>query len=100
MIKNLTPHEIHIGRKIPASGQVARVSVSYEDAGSFDGVPLVVGHYGQATDLPGVEAGTLLIVSAMVRTACPGRRDLASPAQMVRDDAGRIIGCGSLEVSA
>jgi len=115
---NLTPHPIVVaGVTIPPSGQVARVEVDYVTLGAgicslcgrevtgHDGcnvpiIPLVRGEYGQPTDLPEHVEGTLYIVSAMVRVACPDRNDLASPAQMVRDDQGRIIGCEALEVSA
>jgi hypothetical protein len=100
MITNLTPHSINLpGMTIPASGQVARVSVSLAEAGEIDGVALVRGSYGQVTDLPDAVPGTVYVVSALVRAACPERRDLASPAKLVRDDAGRITGCEALEVN-
>ena len=99
-ITNLTPHEITVGsRVLPASGQVARVAVQLSPAGEFDGIPLVEGTYGQATDLPEQQAGTLLIVSSMVRTVCLDRGDLASPADLVRDNDGKITGARALEVN-
>jgi hypothetical protein len=100
MIINCTPHAINLpGREIKPSGQVARVSVDLVDAGQFDSVPLVHGEYGQVTDLPAPSEGVLYIVSNLVRAACPDRLDLASPARLVRDNHGRIIGCEALEVS-
>jgi len=99
-IMNLTPHEITVGsRVIPASGQVARVKVSLAPAGKFDEVPLVRGSYGQIVDLPDQQDDILLIVSALVRTACPDRHDLASPADLVRDQNGKIIGANAMEVN-
>ena len=98
---NLTPHEVNIGDlDIPSSGSVARVAVEHHDAGHHAGVPLLVGTYGEVSNLPEPNEGVLYIVSAAVRTALPGRRDLASPAHLVRDDEGRIVGCLALEINA
>lgn len=94
MIINLTPHEVSL-----PTGPVGRVSVELADAGHHDGVPLVRGTYGRVADLPEPSDGLMYVVSAMVRAACPHRDDLASPALLVRDEAGRIIGCEALEVS-
>lgn len=98
---NLTPHAITLpGGEIPPSGQVARVAVEYTETGEeVLGAAIVRAEYGQVTDLPAPQPGTIYIVSALVRAACPDRRDLASPARLVRDDAGRIIGASALEVS-
>ncbi len=99
-IINLTPHVINIGeRTFPASGQLARVAVINSPCGDFDGLPLVSGTYGSVTGLPPQEDGTLLLVSAMVRAALPGRKDLASPSGLVRDAAGVIVGASALEVN-
>ena len=115
---NLTPHPIVVaGVTIPPSGQVARVEVEYQTLGAgicslcgqevtdYHGcnapiIPLVRGMYGDPMDLPEPVEGTIYIVSSMVRVACHNRADLASPASMVRDDQGRIIGCEALEGSA
>jgi hypothetical protein len=100
MIVNCTPHEVIIcGVTFPPSGVVPRVSVATHVVGNHDGVPLVKGTYGEAEGLPPTEDGTIYIVSAMVRLACPSRKDLASPADLKRDESGRIVGCGALEVS-
>ena len=40
--------------------------------------------------------GKYYIVSQMVKSALPGRRDLLVPAEVVRDSSGNIIGCRSL----
>ena len=51
---------------------------------------------GDVTDLPDPVPGKLLIVGALIRTACPDRDDLigpdTSPTGAVRDAAGMIIG--------
>ena len=99
-IINTTPHPINLpDRTISPSGDLVRVAVQLEDCGSFDGIPLVKGSYGTVTGLPPQKEGVLYIVSALVRAALPDRSDLASPARMVRDDKGMIVGCEALEIS-
>ena len=64
-----------------------------------DPLPLVVGTYGAVTGLPELHPGVLLIVSALVRTALPDRKDLASPVDVIRDEKGVILGCRALEIN-
>ena len=98
---NLTPHEVNIGDlDIEPSGVVARVNVNHREVGQHAGVPLLVGTYGEVTGLLEESEGLVYIVSAAVRTALPKRKDLASPAHLVRDDEGRIVGCLALEINA
>ena len=68
-------------------------------AGRCNPVPLITQTFGEVVGLPAPEEGKFYIVSALVRAACPDRYDLGSPAELVRDDAGRIIGCRALEVN-
>ena len=99
--RNLTPHEVNIGElDIPTSGTVARVVVEHREIGNHAGVPLLVGTYGEVSNLPDPEEGVIYVVSAAVRTALPERKDLGSPAHLVRDEEGRIIGCLALEINA
>jgi hypothetical protein len=42
------------------------------------------------------EIGTYFIVSQLVKSALPERKDLLVPAEVIRDDKGQIIGCKSL----
>ena len=99
-IINLTPHSINIiDKQIPPSGKVARVSVTSKEAGTFAGIPLKIPTFGDVVDLPDPEPNTMFIVSALVRSACPKRKDLASPSDMVRDEDGRIIGCRALDIN-
>ena len=102
-IINLTPHAVTVvGKTYPASGLVARVKVTYEPRGQWDGCQLVAGTYGEIEGLPTPLASeTIYIVSTMVRQAAAGKiSGLASPAKMVRDAGGNIIGCEGLEVDA
>ncbi|MFA5566879.1 MAG: hypothetical protein WC184_11500 [Acidimicrobiia bacterium] len=99
---NLTPHEVNIVTEagiisIPASGVVARAAATPTPVGTIevDGaeIDLVSTAYGAVENLPEPEADTIFIVSALTISAAPDRTDLFSPADLVRDEAGNIIGC-------
>jgi hypothetical protein len=97
MIVNLTPHEVVIaGRIIPASGEVARVSVSYIDLAPHEDIPVVSSVFGEIQGLPPRVPGTVYVVSGMVRSALKNTRpDVFSPdtgSTAMRDEAGKIIG--------
>lgn len=114
---NLTPHDIHIVDKkgvviktIPPSGMVARLDA--ETIRTGDGVDEVFfsrTKFGEVTmvetsskisspGLPKQIHGRYFIVSQLIKSAFPGRGDLLVPAEVVRDAAGRIIGCESLGI--
>lgn len=99
---NLTPHEVVLcGTKIPASGQQARVATTRK-LGTYTVVsdrPVPVYHtvLGAVTGLPEAAEGVGYIVSALVRSAAPERRDLYSPADLQRDERSNVIGCESLD---
>lgn len=114
-IVNLTPHTVNVLNEgggmctISPSGQVARVSVKYfptfqvvdTDASSVEEalksvVQIYTTNYGAVEGLPEQQQGKLLLVSGMVRAALPDRMDLVSPGDLVRDDAGRPVGCKGL----
>jgi hypothetical protein len=100
-MRNLTPHPIQIildEEKViefPVMG-IARVSELSETIGSLNGIPVVKKKFGDVIDLPAPQDGVGLIVSAMVQSACHHRSDLFVPADFVRDEQGKIIGCKSL----
>lgn len=84
--------------------RVSRDLENYMDAeipheGGHYCVPLVRGTYGEVTNLPEPRWGTYLIVSALVRLACPERKDLISPADVARDENGRVLYCRSFETN-
>ena len=101
-IINLTPHVINVVREdgtkieIKPSGVIPRVSVKTVPAGEVNGIPLFRNEYGEVVDLPPAEDGVLLVVSGLLKSACPERTDLVVPARQIRDEAGRIIGCEGL----
>ena len=99
-IVNLTPHTVHLpDRSIEPSGIVARCQENTTFVGTFDGITLIMRYYGDVTDLPDSESGTLYIVSMLVRQASPGRDDVASPGDLLRDVSGQIVGALNLVVN-
>ena len=106
------PHDVHVfdGEEVrctfPASGSVARCSVSRSSGrflacfGEDSGVEIFVPVYGDVVGLPEEEEGTLLVVSALVRThpSCAGRGDLLSPADLVRQ-GNLVVGCRSFDAN-
>ena len=100
---NLTPHEIVIvaadggTRPLPASGHLARVASSTRPAArSVLGAPVEIEVFGNVVGLPEMQDGVTFVVSGVVRTALKATRpDVVSPSQLVRDKAGRVIGCAA-----
>lgn len=90
-IVNCTPHEVKLnnGESFPVSGNIARVSSSFEETGK--GFFKVA--YGEVTGLPDEQADTLYIVSSIVASAT-SRRDVTVPAtghpDTIRNDKGQI----------
>lgn len=101
-IINLTPHTIAFilpnGEKmeIPASGQLARVSVRTETVGEIDGIPVTMSVFGNVEGLPAPKDGVIYVVSSLVAGRVPERSDVFIPNESIRDESGRIIGCRSL----
>jgi len=101
-IKNFTPHNITITdsdgnvlKVIEPSG-LARLSVKTVPAGEIDGVPISKTVFGEPEGLPEYQKGVYYIVSQLVKTALPERKDLFVPAEVLRDEKGNIVGCKSL----
>jgi len=102
---NLTPHVVTLHRadggimSVHPSGEVARVSQVATQIGWVRNMPIITTRPGPVTGLPAFEADedAGYIVSALVRIALPDRIDLFSPADLVWDAAGAVIGCKALE---
>ena len=109
-IINTTPHSVNIVdadnniiRTIVASGNTVRLSQRTEVIGELDGLRLTKTVYGDPVyvsgdiqgPMPAEQDGVYYLVSAMVKSAMD-RKDLLVPAEQVRDEAGRIVGCRSL----
>lgn len=101
-IVNLTPHPVHLIRDDGTTTTIqpepvsARVVTTSRRVGDVDGVPIIEEHYGQVTGLPEAEPGVVYVVSRVVAAACPERRDLLVPADLVRSADGTVIGCRAL----
>lgn len=106
-IINLTPHSVNVIRDdnsvaitIEASGNVARCSQTIDIVDTINvnniAIPVSSSSYGEVVDLPAPQDDTYYIVSRLVMSACPNRQDLLVPNDLVRDEAGRVIGCRSL----
>lgn len=105
-IINLTPHEVtvvgsngDIIMKVPASGQVARCSVSRTVIGELNRITVAKSVMGEVEGLPEPSEDTVYIVSRVVAEAMKGRRDdLIITDDAVRDSEGRIVGCKGFAV--
>lgn len=99
-IINYTPHQVDIigGVSYPSQGSV-RLSTFRKNVGILpDGTPLTKTEYGAAEGLPEPQKDVMYIVSSLVKTALPDRKDLLAPADLIRDKNGRVIGCKSLDL--
>ena len=104
-IINMTPHSINVMNQngesiliIQPSGNLIRLAQKTETVGEINGIPLTKNTFGEPEGLPEYEEGTYYIVSALLKTALPERKDLIVPSEPVRDEAGRIIGCRSFGI--
>lgn len=102
---NLTPHALHVHdlngnvTTFPPSGTVARCAATTTQVGEANGFPLFSTTFGEVVGLPDEQEGVMLVVSALVRQAVPHRKDVASPGELVRDEAGNPVGCKGLNVN-
>ena len=105
MLLNYTPHPITIVssegqvlRTIQSSGLV-RLKASTVSAGmSINDIPVTKTEFGEPEGLPDFVEGTYYVVSQLVKSALPHRKDLLVPADVVRDSNGNILGCKSLGI--
>ena len=82
----------------PEEVPLPRCTTSEVPSGTLGGIPMIKISFGEVENLPPQQEGVLLIVSALCAAAGrkQGRTDLVTPAHMVRDHAGNILGCTSL----
>lgn len=122
MLYNLTPHTVRVFSRtgeivaeIPPSGMVSRIekvgsfridseTISVQNFGDADEVwdydiPILTSSVAGISGLPNEQANVRFIVSATLRAACPDRLDLVSPADLVRDESGDVIGCKAFEAN-
>ena len=97
---NLTPHKVivlneerKVVKEFLPSGNVPRATTIDKCIGEIDGIPIYESKLGEVKDLPPKREGRLLIVSNVIKSLFPERKDLLVPHHLVRDDEGKIIGC-------
>lgn len=102
-IINMTPHPINVIRngevvQIFENKGIVRIATTIcRDYDPVAGIPTCRTFYKDTAEgLPEYQKGTWYIVSQIVRSALPNRRDLLVPTDLVRDETGNIIGCESL----
>lgn len=110
-VVNTTPHTVKVVGENGVTAQYApcgstiRLKQETIAVGRLpDGTILTRTQYGEPVfvtpegekPLPAPKEGVWFIVSAMVKGALGNRADLLVPAEQVRDDQGRVIGCRSL----
>lgn len=99
---NLTPHDLNIinlkgiATTIEKSGQIARVTETRTFREPLDGIGVSSTVFGEVEGLPEPVDGVFLIVSQLVRSAVPHRKDVLSPGLLIRDEAGNPKGCEGL----
>lgn len=113
VLRNLTAHEIvlhaddgtrlhlpaapTVPRLIRAGGSTTALTVQAVD-GTAHPVTLTVGDRvtGLEPALPEPEEGVLLVTSRVVASFRPDRTDLVWPDDLLRDEAGRVVGARRL----
>jgi hypothetical protein len=81
---------------IEPSGIIPRCKKLSNEVGEINGIPIRVSEFGDIDELPESADGVIYVVSQIVQSAAQGRRDLYYPDELVRNDAGQIIGCMAL----
>jgi len=95
---NLTPHNINLpGQTVKPTGFVARVNSVQQQVDNINGIPVLVTQLLQTMNLPDPEQDICFIVPAVVRNHSPQRKDLLSPTKLIRDNDGKVVGCGAFE---
>jgi hypothetical protein len=100
-IVNLTPHTIVITGhgSVEPSGYIARVNTQMVQHGDVNGIPIVIARNLGVSNLPEPKPDTMYIVAGLVRMFVPDRKDVCSPAKLIRNEHGAVVGCSALEVN-
>ncbi len=103
-IVNLTEHDLNLHDEdgnlvmtVPPSGRMARLGETRRKLKKFiSGVPIFNTTYGELKGLPAPQVDTIYVVSGMTRAECKDREDVYQPGELIRDEAGRVIGAVGL----
>jgi hypothetical protein len=98
---NLTPHPMVISghETIEPSGYVARINLQLCQVGDINGIPMMVSQNLGIYNLPEPQENVMYIVPSLVRQQVPERKDLCSPAKLIRNAHGGVVACSALEVN-
>ncbi len=98
---NLTPHRVTFstGLTLEAASLPARLVQEYIQIDTLNDIPIYQTLYHDIVNLPPQEEDVYYIVSGLIRSALPHRKDLLSPAQLIRDTEGNVIGCNGLIIT-
>ena len=101
---NATPHVLNIVcadgsiREIAPSGIVPRLAQTRLVSHILDGIEIFRVQMGALEGMPDEDGETVFVVSRMVLDSIPERGDMLSPGELVRDSAGKVIGCKGLSL--
>lgn len=104
-VVNCTPHDVNLITEkgnitFPRSGIIPRLTESQKKINSVNSngieIDIMEKSFLEPEGLPEPQENTIFIVSALVAGAIKNRDDLVIPNDIVRDEAGRIIGCKNL----
>ncbi len=102
-IINKTPHDVVIldinGKEIKRfrpEGSNLRLNAEVRRVGTVGKIPITKSKWKEVQGLPVYEEGVYYIVSQLIKAFLPHRKDLFIPAEIVRDEKRRIVGCRSL----
>lgn len=104
-VVNCTPHDVNLVTEngnitFPRSGIIPRLTEQQQKINSVtvNGIEIDIMEksFLEPEGLPEPKENTLFIVSALVAGAIKNRDDLVIPNDIIRDEAGNIIGCRSL----
>lgn len=104
VIFNRTPHEVtvlgynnEVLEVFPKSEDPIRMETDTVDVGKYDRIPISKTVF-TLDNLEPEREGVYYIVSQLVKANLPHRNDLLVPAEIIRDDTGKILGCRSLGI--
>jgi len=107
-IVNLTPHTLCLASatvageliEIEPSGTIARVDTIRELVGTLDSpggkINIYRTEYGDVVGLPEPEDGVIYVVSGLVKSCVPDQDDVYAPADLIRNEDGRVVGAAGL----
>lgn len=105
-VKNLTPHSVTLVKPdghrlhLDPDGPPARMTELVKPTGrEVLGLPINQVSYGEVYDLPDQEDGVWLLVSNIVRTCLPERKDLLGIGETMRDKSGNVLAAINLLIN-